>query len=228
VFAAEAYGTSAAVTTPFLDPAARAAFAQAITAIEAASGVEVVVAVRRRSAGYLHANVVVGGAVAFAGLAAILFSDHVFGLASVLVDPFVVGGLAGWVVELLPAVKRLLTPATMRDRAIARAARATFVERGVHRTRERSGLLVYVSWLEREIALVADSGLERTLIGDTRAQAERTLTAAMAAGGEAVARALERLTPALAVAIPHRDDDINELPDAIDSDLDRTARGRGR
>jgi putative membrane protein len=214
------------VAAPFLDAAARTAFAQAIAAIEAASGAEVVVAVRRRSATYLHANVVVGGLVAFAGLAAVLFSDHVFALTSVLVDPFVLGGLAGWVVELLPALKRLLAPAAMRHRAILRAARATFVERGVHYTRDRSGILVYVSWLEREIVLVADNGLERKMTGDARAQAERALTAAMAAGGAAVARELERLAPALAAAMPHRADDINELPDAIDSDLDRPGRGR--
>jgi putative membrane protein len=209
------------VTAPFLDAGARAAFSQAIVAIETASGAEVVVAVRRRSAGYLHANVVVGGLVAFAGLAAILFSDHVFALTSVLVDPFVLGGAAGLVVELLPAVKRLLAPAAMRHRAIRRAARATFVERGVHNTRERSGLLVYISWLEREIVLVADSGLERKLTGDARPLAERALTLAMAAGGAAVAAELARLAPALAAAMPHRADDLNELPDAIDSDLDR-------
>ena len=213
------------MAAPFLDAAARAAFAQAVTAIEAASGAEVVVAVRRRSAVYLHANVVLGGLVAFVGLAAILFSDHVFALSSVLIDPFVLGGLAGWVVELLPAVKRLLAPAAMRHRATVRAARATFVERGVHNTRDRSGLLVYISWLEREVVLVADSGLARTLTGDARAAAERSLTAAMASGGAAVARELERLAPALAAAIPHRDDDQNELPDAIDSDLDRPAGG---
>jgi putative membrane protein len=214
------------VTVAFLDAPARAAFEHAIVAIEAASGTEVVVAVRRRSAAYLHANVVVGGLVAFAGLAAILFSDHVFALTSVLIDPFVLGGLAGLVVELLPAVKRLLAPAAMRHQATRRAARATFVERGVHNTRDHSGLLVYISWLERELVLVADSGLERKLSGDARAQAERALTAAMAAGGAAVARELERLAPALAAAIPHRADDINELPDAIDSDLDRPGRGR--
>lgn len=206
---------------PFLDAAARTAFEQAIAAIERASGVEIVVAMRRRSAAYLHANVVAGSLTAFAGLAAMLFGAHVFSLTSILVDPFVVGALAGAVVELLPDLKRWLTPRAMRHRAIVRAARATFVERGVHNTRDRSGILVYISWLERDIVLVPDSGLERTLAGEARAAAERALTAAMAQGGAAVARELERLAPVLAQAVPHRADDINELPDAIDSDLER-------
>src|SRR4051794_1021504 len=86
----------------FLDAAARAGFGQAITAIEQASAVEVVVAVRRGSAGYRHANAAVGCAAAFAGLAVMLFGDHAFALTSILVDPFVVGGLAAGAIELLP------------------------------------------------------------------------------------------------------------------------------
>jgi uncharacterized membrane protein len=46
------------------------------------------------------------------------------------------------------------------------------------------------------------------------------MTAASPAGGAAVARELARLAPALAAALPCRADDINELPDAIDSDLE--------
>jgi len=213
------------VTARFLDAAARAALAQAIATIEGTSAVEVVIAVRRRSAGYRHANVAVGGLATMAGLAVMLFGEHVFTLTSILVDPFALGVLVGAVVELMPGVKRLLSPAAMRRRAIVGAARATFVERGVHNTRDRSGLLVYLSWLEREAAIVADSGLERRMSGEAHAQAERALTAAMADGGAAVARELERLAPALAAAMPRRDDDINELPNAIDSDLDRHGLG---
>ena len=208
------------VTARFLDAAARAGFEHAIAAIERASAVEVVIAVRRRSAAYRHANVVVGGVAAIAGLAAMLFGEHVFALTSILIDPFVLGGLLGALVELLPAVQRALSPPAMRRRQVMRAARATFVERGVHNTRDRSGMLVYISWLERAVALVADSGLERKLSAAAREHAEQALTAAMASGGAAVARELERLAPALAAAMPRRDDDVNELPDAIDSDVE--------
>ena len=59
-----------------------------------------------------------------------LFSRHPFSLASILVDPFVVGVAAGGLVELLPGVKRVLTTAARRRSEVRRAARATFVERG--------------------------------------------------------------------------------------------------
>jgi putative membrane protein len=212
------------VASKFLDAAARTAFTRAIEAIEQVSAAEVVVAVRRRSAAYLHADLAIGVAVAIAGLAAMLFSDHAFALTSILIDPFVVGGVAGAAVELLPAVKRRLSPRAMRQREVLRGARAAFIERGVHRTRDRSGILVYVSWLEREVAVIADAGIERVLPAEIQADAVRSLTAAIPGGGAAVARQLERFAPALAAAMPRRDDDVNELPDAIDSDLERAER----
>jgi len=213
------------VSAGFLDAAARDAFARAITAIEAGSAAEVVVAVRRRAASYPHANAIIGGVVAFAALAAMLFGDHVFALTSILIDPFVAGGAAAGLVELVPAAKRLLAPRAMRARAVMQAARAAFVERGVHNTEERSGLLVYVAWLERQVVLIPDSGLARQLTGDVLPRSERALTEALRGGGAAVADALAQLAPMLAAAMARRPDDRNELPDAIDSDLGRRHRG---
>lgn len=206
--------------TKFLDDAARAAFRRAVEAIESASAVEVVIAVRRRSATYRHANAIVGAVAAFAGLAAMLFSAHSFQLTSILIDPFVVAALGAWLVELLPAVKRALTSRAARQAAVLRAARASFIERRVHATTGRSGLLVYISWLEQEVALVPDIGLARELPAETLAKAQATLTAAMCEGGSSVARAVEQLAPAFARAMPRSHADVNELPDSIDSDLE--------
>jgi putative membrane protein len=204
------------VGAKFLDDEARAAFKRAIEAVENASAVEVVVAMRRRSARHAHANVAIGAALAFVGLAVMLYAQHTFSLSSILIDPFVVAVLAGAAVELTPALKRWLTTPAARRRHCTRAARATFVERGVHTTTGRSGILVYISWLERQITLVADTGLAAALPAGALATLETELTAAMRSGGVAVARALEASAPMMAAAMPHRDDDVNELPDAID------------
>src|SRR5438045_3928208 len=74
------------------------------------------------------------------------------------------GGLGAVLAELLPA--RLIERG-LRERVLA-AARAAFVELGVHRTRARTGVLVYVSVRERRVELVCDvavvdkvAGLER-------------------------------------------------------------------
>ncbi len=207
------------VSVQFLDDDARNALARAIAEIEARSAVEVVVAVRRASGTYRHANVLVGVIAAFAGLAVTLFAEHSFALTAILVDPFVVGLLAGLVVEKLPQLKRWLTPRNVLKEHVRRAARATFVERGVHATTRRSGVLVYVSWLEQELALVPDLGLAATLEPGALDQAEAALIAQLPFGGAAVGSALEQLAAMMSAAMPQGDHDVNELPDAIDSDL---------
>jgi putative membrane protein len=196
----------------FLDDEARAAFKQAIEAVENASSVEVVVALRQKSARYIHANVIVGAALAFIGLAVMLYAESTFSLGSILVDPFIVALLGGAAVELLPFVKRGLTTPRVRRHHVTRAARATFVERGVHNTTGRTGLLVYISWLERQIVVVPDSGIPAQAV----AGVDDELTAAMREGGAAVAHRLAKLAPVCATCLPHQADDVNELPDALD------------
>lgn len=204
------------MSAKFLDEEARRAFKDAIEKIEAASGVEVVVAMRQRSSTYFHANLAVGAAVAFASLAAMLFVDYSFSLSAILFDPFLAGAVAAGLVHWIPQAKRLLTRPSTRRRNVRTRARATFVERGVHNTRDRSGLLVYISWLEKEIALVADAGIESAWTLEEVDDASRDLTRAMREGGAAVANALAALAPKLALTIPRREGDVNELPDAID------------
>lgn len=209
------------MATQFLDDDARAAFGRAVATIENNSAVEVVVAVRRASGTYRQANVIIGAAIAFAGLAATLYADHTFGLLSILVDPFLVGLVGGVTVELLPQVKRWLTSTAQLRASVRQAARATFVERGVHATSGRSGVLVYISWLEQELALIPDLLLASSLPEGAIEAAEAALRAKMGSGGAAVAAELERLADQMGVAMPHQADDVNELPDAIDSDMDR-------
>lgn len=204
----------------FLDHEARAAFKQAIEAIESSSGVEIVVALRRRSAGYLHANLLVGIVATFVGLGAMLFSAHPFSLAAILIDPFIAGVVAAAAVHVLPGVKRILTPPSVRRRYVTLAAHATFVERGVHNTLDRGGLLIYISWLEQQVALVADSGLARSITPEVITAVERELNAAMPRGGVAVAKALAGWKPQFSVAVPRRAEDLNELPDDIHSDME--------
>jgi putative membrane protein len=206
------------VSARFLDGAN---FPDAIRAIEAVSSAEIVVAVRRRSYEYRNANLIVGALVAFAALAAMLFVERPFGLAAILIDPFVVGVAAGLLVELLPGVKRVLTPRARRRHLVDRAARATFVDRGVHATASRAGLLVYISWLEQQVVLVPDIAVARAVPVDALASLERDLTAAMPAGGAAVSKRLGEVAAELGKALPRHDSDVNELPDTLDSDLVR-------
>lgn len=200
----------------FLDDAARTAFAGAIAATESTSAAEIVVAVRVRARAWIHVHLIVGFVAAWLGLGFMLYSDHPFGLAQFLVDPIAVGAIAGLASTLWPALTRLLTPASLRRRAVTTAARATFYERGVHHTAGRSGILVFIALTERMAEIVVDDGVVRSVEPTSWAKACTAVDAAVARGGEPTAKALAALAPILAVALPRHVEDLNELPDAID------------
>jgi putative membrane protein len=203
------------VPAGFSDDAARAAFQAAIRAIESESAAEVVVSVRRQSAPWLHAHLIVGILVAIAADAYMLLSSTPFSTMSLLVDPIVAGGVVGLASALVLPVRRWLTPRRMRRRAVRAAARAAFVDRGIRRTRDATGILVYVSVVERMAEVVADDGVLAAISeGEWRPIAD-AIDAAVARGGVATARAVAALAPALGAALPRGTDDVNELPDEL-------------
>ena len=207
----------------FANPAARSAFAAAISTIEQQSACEAVVAIRRQSSSYTHVHALVGATAIFAALAFALYAEAMFSTLTILVEPFAVGLLAALAVEWLPAVKRLLTPRTMRQRAVERAARATFYQRGVGNTSGRTGILFYISWQEQLVAVVPDAAVRSALDPARLTDLTKTLCAAMPRGGVAVAECIAALAPELAT-LPRMTDDVNELSDAIDSHLERRER----
>jgi putative membrane protein len=201
----------------FLDDAGKAALLDAVRTLEARSAAEVVVAVRDRSGWFLHANLLAGLAAAYVTLWFQLFSPWEFTLVSIQVAPAVVGLLVGLSASVLPDLQRWLTPAGVRRRFVETAARAAFQEKGVGLTRGRTGVLVYLSLLERAAAVVADQGVAETVAKDAWSQRVAAVDSALARGGDAtaVAAAMAGLGDVLAAALPRTQDDVNELADEV-------------
>lgn len=201
----------------FLRPEARQRAATAIAAIEARSCAEVVVTLRRQSGDYRAADRLAGSLSAFACLLVLLFHPHPFAVATMPVDVLLAYGLGVLLSARSAAVRRALTRPATREALVRTAARAAFVDQSVSRTRQRSGLLVYVSLLERAVEVVPDAGLDPAALGPE-------WTAALTALGAAVERrdldafldALGRLGPVLARAMPRADDDRDELSNAVE------------
>ena len=211
----------------FANPAARTAFTTAIRTIEQQSACEAVVAIRRQSSTYAHVHALVGALTVFAALAFALYAEARFSTLTILLEPFAVGLIAALAVEWLPAVKRVLTPRRMRQRAVERAARATFYERGVGNTTGRTGILFYISWQEQLVAVIPDAAVQ-TALGSVRiASIAVSLCKTMPRGGVAVAECIAALAPELAV-MPRSFSDVNEISDALDTHLHRRPRSLSR
>jgi putative membrane protein len=135
--------------------AVRSAVAQA----ERGTSAELIVVVAARSGSYLDVAGAFGAAVAALALLAALFAPVAFRPAAVAVEIPLAFGVATWLAHRIPGVLRALVPAARARGQVERAAASHFLSEAVHGTRGRTGLLVYVSLLERRVALVPDLGL---------------------------------------------------------------------
>ncbi|HET7747446.1 MAG TPA: hypothetical protein VFM29_09110 [Vicinamibacteria bacterium] len=196
----------------FLTEAGKSAIQAAVDGIEARSSAEVVVLVRPRSGSYLHADLLAGIGVGLFTLWFQLFSPWEFSLPSILALPVLTGVALAMVVSRAPAVRRGLTSAVHRDENVRIAARAAFVDHGVDRTRGRTGILVYVSLLERRAEVVPDRGLDVAVAAAGWTESVAAIDrAARDLKAEDLAAALRRLGDRLAAALPRAEDDLDEL-----------------
>jgi putative membrane protein len=123
--------------------------------------------------------------------------------------------VAGLVFSWMPLRLKLVPPAVQRARA-HRAALEQFILRGVSRTRNRTGVLIFVSLAEHYVRIVADEAIAQKVHVSQWQAAIDALTARMhdrqiAAG---LIAAIERCGAVLAEHAPP-DGSGNELPDRL-------------
>lgn len=161
------------------------------------------------------------GALAGAGAAALLVIGGTRGWPPtlwVLVPPFL-GACIGWLLPWLwPALGcRLMSAASIDQRVLVRAKLA-FLDESVFRTRDRSGMLLFVALRERRALLLADEGISAGVEPEEWRAIIDQLVAAIAAGRPAVGMIaaieacgvlLKRHGP------PARPDDSDEISDDL-------------
>lgn len=200
----------------FFEDATKAKAAEEVKAIEARTAAEVVISVRQASGHYRHTDYLVGFALALVALVAMLYLPPEFALETFPVGLVLAFALGAVLTPRLPALRRRLTARKLLEANVRTAARAAFVELGVSRTSGRTGILVFVSLLERRVEVVPDVGVDTAGMGEEWTQALAKLSAAVATSSspEPFFEALRLLAPPLERVLPRSADDINELPDA--------------
>jgi len=188
---------------------------EAVRAVEAKSRAELVVAVRSRSDSYSRGPLLFGAVVAWGVLGFELFSPYEFPLDAIFLEPAIIGACAAFLAGAIPDFTRVLASPKKRRESVERAAHATFQERGVGLTRERTGVLLYLSLLEREAVVVADKGITDMVPPDVWTPlmsrvVESARSAPYAAG---LAAAVRLFVEPLAAELPSLSDDVDELAD---------------
>jgi putative membrane protein len=192
------------------------AVSAAVAEIEQTTDAELVVVAAGRSGSYGAFAALVGALVAWLALLFLLFSPFHFSGVWMPLELPLVGGVAAWAAHRSPGLLRLLVPKARQHAEVDRAAAAAFHEEAVHGTRNRTGVLIYVSALEDRVVVLPDGGIDARVPrgewnalrwgdkGDPLAPGD---LAHFLAGLRAAGVVLARHVPALG-------DNPNEIPDA--------------
>jgi putative membrane protein len=188
----------------------------AVGRLETQTAAEIVVAVLPQSLDYWQPRVLTSLAWALAAGFAFLHFEPWRHPAWSLAVELLVGG-ATYALLGLPSLKRLLVRGDTATRAVRARAYQLFAERGLHGTRGRTALLIFVSELEHRVVLLGDhsihaelgqSGWDEQVALLIRYIREQKLRDGLLA-------VLEQLAPHLARVAPRAKNDVNELPDAV-------------
>jgi putative membrane protein len=197
-----------------LDESAFAAIEQAVQSAERATSGEIVPMVVERSDPYAEVRFGAAALIAFAlgGLALYVAPSLWHWEVPVQIALF---AAATWLFGRRALLRRLV-PADVCAERVARAAALAFHGAGLVETRDRTGILIYVSLLEHRVVVLADRGIHarvepgtwdgvvaRIIEGIRRDRAEEGLAEGIRMCGEILAQ-----------LFPPRPDDTNELPNS--------------
>ena len=127
------------------------------------------------------------------------------------------GLLLGHLLAYHSKVKRFFTTKKeMREEVRQRAVEAFFTHQ-LHTTRDRTGILIMVSWLERRIEVLADSGINEKVEQKVWDEIVEHFGKKLGANElvEGFCEAITSCGRILAVHFPIKDDDTNELSNGL-------------
>jgi len=116
-----------------------------------------------------------------------------------------------------PPLKHLLVPTSVQHRQAGRLAREQFYAQGLHLTRGRTGVLLFVSVAERYVEILADEGIHQRVPEGTWDRVVAEFVGRVREGriAEGFLSAIAACGDILAAQCPREPDDRNELPDRL-------------
>ncbi len=116
-----------------------------------------------------------------------------------------------------PALKLPLVGRKRIEQAVRERAVRAFYEKGLYKTRDETGVLVFISLLERKVWILGDRGVDRKIPHSCWQGLARELSAGIRddRACEALCAVINSIGKEMAVHFPRRPDDTNELSDQI-------------
>ena len=121
------------------------------------------------------------------------------------------------VIKRVPGLKRLFVTAREIDEEVQEAALTSFYRQRLNHTRDKTGILIYVSVFERRAVVLADEGIDSKVDPQTWQQVVDIVTGGIRRRNqsEALCEAVRRCGQLVAEGFPRKPDDTNELRNLI-------------
>ncbi len=117
----------------------------------------------------------------------------------------------------IPAIDRFVIPSAVRKTAVTHRAFRYFTESGVYATAEHSGILIFVSYMERQVRIIADKGIAEKISQDLWNLIADELAENLKKGDAQLAftNAVAKCGQLLAENFPNHEENPNELSDGL-------------
>ena len=185
--------------------------------VETKTSGEIVPMVVDSSYNYPRAELIGGGTLA---LAVGLIGSWAFGGESIwwFLPIFIVGFFVfQQLIRSFPDLKRKLIHPDEFTAEVKEKAQVSFLNQGLHETRDRTGILILISLFERRVQVLADSGINEKVPQHTWDEIVEMIIQGIKAGTacNATCRAIERCGELLHEYPPCPHDNVDELPNLI-------------
>jgi len=189
----------------------------AVKAAERKTSGEIVPMIVDSSYNYPRAELIGGGTLA---LAVGLLCSWAFGGESIwwFLPIFTVGFFVfQQLIRRSPTLKRKLIHPDELDAEVKEKALVSFLDHGIHETRDRTGILILISLFERRVHVLADSGINAKVPEQTWEEIVDIIVTGLKSGngGTATCQAIERCGDLLLEHFPRKYDDSDELTNLI-------------
>lgn len=214
------------LTQQFLSDTDREKIAEAVREAEQVTSGEIVPMVVSNSYHYPMADVLGAASLSLPiSILATYLMGHLFWLGSQNMWTFIgvfgvcfIGFLA--LVKRTPALKRRFVSQSEMEEEVQEAAVTAFFKEGLYRTREETGVLIFISIFEHKVWVLGDKGINERVEQGSWDDIVAHITQGVRQGrqAEAICEAVGMAGRLLAMHFPIRPDDRNELKNLIVQD----------
>lgn len=201
----------------FFNDAEKERITAAIVAAEAETSGEIATMVVSSSDSYREADF--SGGVLLSGLVALVLAVALNQTSVWTYVPLVIIFFlpCRMMLRSVPRLKLSIVGRKRIEEAVRERAIRAFYEKGLHKTREETGILIFISLLEHKVWILGDKGIDAKIDPHSWGQLAGELANGIKEGRgcDSLCKVISECGELLSQHFPRRDDDTNELPDRI-------------